>query len=414
MVAEQDARAADAALGAAVRPATTRLRLARRRCRAADACRDDRERDRMIRALLDRRRPAPTTESDAVAVERHHARRPRARRASACRSCRTRRSGRRSCARGSMPPLISTPLRAAPASAATIDTGVEMTSAHGHDTDEQHECRGRSTSCQLPPNTSGGTIATTARERDDRRAYARAQSARRAPARGARCACARSTRWNDARQRRVAAEARHAHVERAAPVDRAGEHLVARPLVDRQRFAGHRRLVDGALAGHDFAVERDLLAGPNDDRSCRAAMRSTSTRRSPAASRTSASDGRQVHQRANRAARAIQRPRLERLRHARRERRPWRPRTTGRAGPRRAAATSIRTLMSSDPTRKADHAFRAVTDTPAASDRTKAAMAHRPHRSARSVRLQPDRQRDRAEHGAEAAPNSPTRSRPRA
>ena len=33
-----------------------------------------------------------------------------------------------------MPPLISTPLRAAPASAATIDTGVEMTSAHGHET----------------------------------------------------------------------------------------------------------------------------------------------------------------------------------------------------------------------------------------------------------------------------------------
>src|SRR5215510_16384255 len=32
------------------------------------------------------------------------------------------------------PPLISTPFLAAPARAATIDTGVEMTSAHGHDT----------------------------------------------------------------------------------------------------------------------------------------------------------------------------------------------------------------------------------------------------------------------------------------
>ena len=31
------------------------------------------------------------------------------------------------------PPLISTPRRAAPASAETIDTGVEMTSAHGHE-----------------------------------------------------------------------------------------------------------------------------------------------------------------------------------------------------------------------------------------------------------------------------------------
>ena len=31
------------------------------------------------------------------------------------------------------PPLMSTPLRAAAASAETIDTGVEMTSAHGHE-----------------------------------------------------------------------------------------------------------------------------------------------------------------------------------------------------------------------------------------------------------------------------------------
>ena len=38
-----------------------------------------------------------------------------------------------------MPPLMSTPLRAAAASADTIDTGVEMTSAHGHEIDEQDE-----------------------------------------------------------------------------------------------------------------------------------------------------------------------------------------------------------------------------------------------------------------------------------
>ncbi len=31
------------------------------------------------------------------------------------------------------PPLMSTPLRAAAASADTIETGVEMTSAHGHE-----------------------------------------------------------------------------------------------------------------------------------------------------------------------------------------------------------------------------------------------------------------------------------------
>ena len=52
---------------------------------------------------------------------------------SGSRSCRTRRSvtgaSRSRCA----PPLISTPFRAAAASADTIDTGVEITSAHGHE-----------------------------------------------------------------------------------------------------------------------------------------------------------------------------------------------------------------------------------------------------------------------------------------
>ena len=39
------------------------------------------------------------------------------------------------------PPLISTPLRAAPASAATIDTGVEITSAQGHETTSSTSAR---------------------------------------------------------------------------------------------------------------------------------------------------------------------------------------------------------------------------------------------------------------------------------
>ena len=42
---------------------------------------------------------------------------------------------RSSCA----PPLISTPFRAAAASAETIETGVEMTSAQGQADDEEHE-----------------------------------------------------------------------------------------------------------------------------------------------------------------------------------------------------------------------------------------------------------------------------------
>ena len=61
-------------------------------------------------------------------------------------------------------------------------------------------------------------------------------------------------------QGRVAAHPRHPHLQRAAAVDGAGEHLVARRLVHGQRLAGHRRLIDGALPGDDLAVERDLLA----------------------------------------------------------------------------------------------------------------------------------------------------------
>jgi hypothetical protein len=105
------------------------------------------------------------------------------------------------------------------------------------------------------------------------------------------------------------------------------------------------------------------------------AMRSTSTRRSPAPSRTRASEGvRSIN--ARMALRARSRVRASSACASAKRK------TTVAASdhwPRRtapAAATSIRTLMSSDPTRKADHAFRAVTDTPAANDRAKAAMAH--------------------------------------
>src|SRR6266542_404576 len=58
------------------------------------------------------------------------------------------------------PPLISTPLRAAPASAATTDTGVEMTSAHGQETTSRTSAR-YIHACQLTWKASGGTIATT-------------------------------------------------------------------------------------------------------------------------------------------------------------------------------------------------------------------------------------------------------------
>ncbi len=78
---------------------------------------------------------------------------------------------------------------------------------------------------------------------------------------------------DDARQRRVAPQRRRDDLERAVPVDRSGEHLVAVPLVDRQRLAGDRRLVDVAFAGHDTAVERQLLAGPARARDRQSARR---------------------------------------------------------------------------------------------------------------------------------------------
>jgi len=59
------------------------------------------------------------------------------------------------------PPLMSTPLRAAPASAATIETGVEITSAHGHDTTSSTSAR-YTHGCQSARATIGGSapIAT--------------------------------------------------------------------------------------------------------------------------------------------------------------------------------------------------------------------------------------------------------------
>ena len=49
---------------------------------------------------------------------------------------------------------------------------------------------------------------------------------------------------DDARQRGVASERVTRDVERAAAVDAAGKHVVTGRLVDRQRLAGDRRLVD--------------------------------------------------------------------------------------------------------------------------------------------------------------------------
>ena len=62
-------------------------------------------------------------------------------------------------------------------------------------------------------------------------------------------------------ERAVLAHALGAHVERPELVHRPALHLVARRLVDRQRFAGHHRLVDGGASFQDGAVHRHGFAG---------------------------------------------------------------------------------------------------------------------------------------------------------
>ncbi len=130
--------------------------------------------------------------------------------------------------------------------------------------DEQHERAVDPRRASSAPATSGGAIATTTDKREhQRRVDAREPLDHRLRRRA--LGLRALDQVNDARERRVAPPARDAHVERAASVDRPGKHLVARRLVGRQRLAGHRRLVDAARAGDDRAVERNLLAGTNDD-----------------------------------------------------------------------------------------------------------------------------------------------------
>ena len=67
------------------------------------------------------------------------------------------------------------------------------------------------------------------------------------------------------RNRRLARRLRHAHVERAAAVDRPAEHLVAGSLRDGHGLAGERGLIDAALARLHRAVEREPVAGFDDE-----------------------------------------------------------------------------------------------------------------------------------------------------
>ena len=80
-------------------------------------------------------------------------------------------------------------------------------------------------------------------------------------------------------------------LERAGGVDGRADHAIAGLLLDRDRFAGQHRLVDGAAAGPDDAVHRNALAGPHDDEVAGCAPRRSATSTSWPSRRTRAVDG---------------------------------------------------------------------------------------------------------------------------
>ena len=152
------------------------------------------------------------------------------------------------------PPLMSTPLRAAADSADTIDTGVEMTSAHGHEITSSTSDRYSHVDTSAPA-TSGGTTGHERGQHD----HGRRVDPREAIDEGLHRRASRLRgfdQMDDARQSRVGPDPRHLDLERAAAVDRARIGFVAGPLVHRERLTSHRRFVDVAVAGHDPAVER--------------------------------------------------------------------------------------------------------------------------------------------------------------
>ena len=68
---------------------------------------------------------------------------------------------------------------------------------------------------------------------------------------------------DDLRERRVGADLRGTHPQRAVLVDRRADNRGAELLVHRQALAGHHRFVDVALTFLDHTVDRDL--GPGAD-----------------------------------------------------------------------------------------------------------------------------------------------------
>ena len=70
---------------------------------------------------------------------------------------------------------------------------------------------------------------------------------------------------NDLRERRVLPDARGAAGQKARLVDRCGRDRIAGGFVRRDALAGERRLVDRARAIEHHAVDRNALAGADDE-----------------------------------------------------------------------------------------------------------------------------------------------------
>src|SRR4051812_10414446 len=68
----------------------------------------------------------------------------------------------------------------------------------------------------------------------------------------------------DARERRLAGALAGTDRQRAVHVQRAGERLIARLLIDGHRLAGDRRLIHARRAGDD-AVQCDTLTRAHDE-----------------------------------------------------------------------------------------------------------------------------------------------------
>ena len=113
---------------------------------------------------------------------------------------------------------------------------------------------------------------------------------------------------------RVAPPLRDAHLERAAAVDGAGKDLVAGRLVDRQRLAGHRRLVDRADTPRPRSPSSGIFSPGFTMMMAPGSSASTGCSRSPGAVAKQHLRRREIHQRAHGVARPLEGLRFERLR----------------------------------------------------------------------------------------------------